>query len=1305
MDDNNVKEMKMEMVVSSKAVVKYEEHAAIPSYIELDKDTDLNHPPPNWLRDNLIGKFSYQGTRKTEPFDYHTLLMAGSYPEIIGEVDVVAGANIIKKLLKMPFSDSSLSMSVHRIGKTLLLSQLDIPALLHSQCYANNDNLDWLRNLYCEARGIPIDSEFHPKKKNKEESQMQLITSKFLHHSIEAGTSKQTIEEKPHRVKSKNLQTSVVNIITPDEKPGLTSSNEALSKALSTVVVGNNNANNNNFNDVVLSTNGLPAILNNTDSNQMLQEMIQNADFTSSLDVVKPINDITNDWSSPHQNNEKTLIHSPLKKSSDLIKIDSAEQIVRANDLTGPVETSERVPLRQSDIDPNDMGTGMGTGFQGGVKSDSVFLRDVLWTFEDITMLVGSDLPIFGGGKYPAVSLRLSDSSKPINILTGIDYWLDNLMCNVPELIMCFHLNGIVQRYEKIKTSDLPDMEGGSFSPKVIKDVAQNILSFLKANCTKEGHTYWLFKSSKDDVIKLYDLTSICAEKTFGKAQDPFSVSVAVLLYNIARNMYTAGEINSRNVSKLRSLLKNCISLLGNKERPDVSLLANFLLLELNYDQDEENNETNSFEDDSEETYSTDDDFNENEQQPSSELITTVSVEALGKPPMMVHSSKENNNNERSVIVAVNEESRCKNMLSFIASSLKSINILLYMCKVAEISQGVHVREPENLNTQIKSVQHEKKHQSMLAFIQHDLKGVYLHNKKNLNMQRFSLVDNTQELSLGDVRIILLEKAVEVQLTLINISISKEKFGRALRLIQTCCYCMDNAKQMSNATNHNKYLSVEVLKLYGDVLTIMSNKNMNPESELEDFYALTDSDRNLQQLLEFVDSSQFLNINIKKMADSFIFKREELLNGAASSYEEAVTIIGDYQGEGNLSFQLTDLSRRLGNIRNELGVLYMNKAALITKQYGKPSDEEMAYWKRSYTLYEGAIVSFKTVSDRPNMALLYLNCAKLMHLCAQVYGNSSKRSIDDNRGPFTQQEKTYFNKSFEYYQKALSVLHSKRDYPVIWTNVSLELSGAYFNMAITMQENDIIKSTSDEKVIKEISSSYMKALHYSETVLKDCEEKQALVKHRMGSIHHRLALFYFNILKKQTSENGKKNYRSLSELHYKKIYHLVQPNLYPIDVLRVILEHMKFYEYIWKQIMSGKYLKSKLEMFYAGGGDSNSDAVHSVLLLNSLEELNKNLVNRNKTMISSDTSDVTEVKAMLSYLDTYINSTLKEVVKFLNDKKSKKVDFVELKVIKKVYEVVIRNRVMKNTAVADDNIVLVNLVTYIHVIKSIQDIK
>lgn len=36
------------------------------------------------------------------------------------------------------------------------------------------------------------------------------------------------------------------------------------------------------------------------------------------------------------------------------------------------------------------------------------------------------------------------DNNKLINVLIGIDYWLDNLICNVLEFVMCFYVNGIV---------------------------------------------------------------------------------------------------------------------------------------------------------------------------------------------------------------------------------------------------------------------------------------------------------------------------------------------------------------------------------------------------------------------------------------------------------------------------------------------------------------------------------------------------------------------------------------------------------------------------------------------------------------------------------------------------------------------------------------------------------------------------------------------------------------------------------------------------------------------------------------------
>lgn len=60
-------------------------------------------------------------------------------------------------------------------------------------------------------------------------------------------------------------------------------------------------------------------------------------------------------------------------------------------------------------------------------------------------------------------------------------------------LILTFNIYSL-QKYEMIKTEDIPNLENSNFSTKVIKDIAQNILSFLKSNCTKEGHTYWLFK-------------------------------------------------------------------------------------------------------------------------------------------------------------------------------------------------------------------------------------------------------------------------------------------------------------------------------------------------------------------------------------------------------------------------------------------------------------------------------------------------------------------------------------------------------------------------------------------------------------------------------------------------------------------------------------------------------------------------------------------------------------------------------------------------------------------------------------------
>lgn len=124
------------------------------------------------------------------------------------------------------------------------------------------------------------------------------------------------------------------------------------------------------------------------------------------------------------------------------------------------------------------------------------------------------------------------------------------------------------------------------FSPKLVKDIAQNLLSFLKSNATKSGHTYWLLKGKHDDVVKLYDLTTLLdKEETVDENLDeteednnettdcrlkrnPFTLPVAMLLYRVAINMKESKQSKRGTVFKL---LSNCLMLIDKKTHPQVN--------------------------------------------------------------------------------------------------------------------------------------------------------------------------------------------------------------------------------------------------------------------------------------------------------------------------------------------------------------------------------------------------------------------------------------------------------------------------------------------------------------------------------------------------------------------------------------------------------------------------------------------------------------------------------------------------------------------------------------------------------------
>ncbi|XP_018650691.1 hypothetical protein Smp_150470 [Schistosoma mansoni] len=174
------------------------------------------------------------------------------------------------------------------------------------------------------------------------------------------------------------------------------------------------------------------------------------------------------------------------------------------------------------------------------------YLHTAEWQLKDLSFIVGSDMPIFGTPKHPCISLKLSPLHESINVLTGIDVWLENIINEVPEVAMCYHHEGIVmQEYEIYKTCEIPPIIG--FETEQINQIIRNLVMFLKRNATQEGHTYWLVKEPGLGVVKLYDLTTLgykeflnkCSKEPNGreaymKDNNPFILPVASLCYKLA---------------------------------------------------------------------------------------------------------------------------------------------------------------------------------------------------------------------------------------------------------------------------------------------------------------------------------------------------------------------------------------------------------------------------------------------------------------------------------------------------------------------------------------------------------------------------------------------------------------------------------------------------------------------------------------------------------------------------------------------------------------------------------------------------
>ncbi|CAJ1067235.1 erythroid differentiation-related factor 1 [Xyrichtys novacula] len=1065
--------------IKSRAVVKYSAAPPPTSYALLQEKTDLKLPPANWLRENpqlgSAGTTVLGSSSKSKPFS--SFGMAYDFIDCIGDdVDVVSDSENIKKLLKIPYSKSHVSMAVHRVGRTLLMDELDIQELFMSS--SQTGDWTWLKEFYQRF----IDQKWQRKKKSKEHWYQKAILSKFLYYSINGDGAAEPV----------------------------------------------------------------PDSLNEGEEENGAGELSSSWPTT---------------FTSP----------SPDAEERDAPKQESVpmESKFALGQVTS-VPKEQNLPMLFNE----------GENSQG-LKND--FVRNIMWTFEDIHMLVGSNMPIFGGGRYPAVSLRLRDNNKPINILTGIDYWLDNLMCNVPELVMCFHVNGIVQKYEMIKTEEIPHLENSTFSTRVVKDIAQNILSFLKSNCTKEGHTYWLFKASGSDIVKLYDLTTLCEEAEEEKCQNPFTLPVAVLLYKVASNLMLKGRQNRKHYGTVRTLLLNCVKLLDQERHPQIIASAHYMLSELfQLDEPPQEDEEESLRaGGSEDSYSDEDREDEDEEEEEAELLEDSdennsysscsrsqddskavavirSVWELSVPEK--YKSTHQIRPSGPFPVSQDKEEKCRHVLSYVLKGLKAVDGSI------KKESDLPAADP---NTPI-PLKYEDRSAACSAET-----GISLLLERAGPLQADQKHPTRSGMIPGSwqhrMKLQLFLKASKAYYVLSDAATNLLKYGRALRYIKLSLQCYDAYCSVSS-TLHPQVLQFhsQCLSLCGDIQLMLAQNANNRAAYQEEYSYQTKEDQEILHSLHRESSCQAFN-----MATDLAMDPEYQLFISSKCYEAAYELLVSEALADHDSDQLARVLKRLGNIRNEMGVYYMNQAAALqTEKEVKKSVSvvEQEMWKKSFAFFEKGITDFEAIRDRTNTALLLCNTGRLMRICAQAH---CAVSTDQSRGEFSPEEALYYNKAIDYYLRAMKALASRDSHPAVWDSVNWELSTTYFTLATLLQDYAPLSRKAQEQIEREVTEAMMKSLRYCD--LQTESARQPLYQYRAATIHHRLASMYHSCFRNQVGdEHLRKQHRSLAELHYSKAVCLfLSLKDAPCELLRTLLERVAFAEFTMAgQSSSAAKLKS-----------------------------------------------------------------------------------------------------------------------------------
>ncbi|GJP39932.1 hypothetical protein CLOM_g24250 [Closterium sp. NIES-68] len=485
----------------------------------------LDTRPPSWLhRDNILmpvdrpsdsagstwgGSYLHHtAARKCEALAVRGLADFGE-----DAVDVIAPAEVLKQLFKLPFSKSSLFVSVHRVGRTLVL------------------------NPGSEPGGV----ESHKVTQSSRVQREAVLLSKLVApelHGHQGGPSSDR--------HGRGIGISSTTVISASSVSGDGDSGSNTSGGSSGSSSGGRPRGglptwapsaSTNAPDFVGDTEGVVRVCEHRQhrhqeqhqhqQQQQQQQQLQSVVGGGDSSTLENVGSTFESGDSLGSLSLLTTCGSGLGKQIQVAEEPGEEQEEEhpQGEVSGKGKTSSNHGRNLEGGSRGGVGKrmeagggGRGGGGGGGVGVEAEtgpdgFARVVFWQFEHLRLFLGSDLILFSNEKHAAVSLHLVEVELESSPLVWLDIWLDNLMAGVPELAICYHHKGVVQGYELLHADDVFLLKclardgSSSFFPHAVRDSALAILRFLQDKCVHSPGTYWLRKDAGTDVLQLFDLT------------------------------------------------------------------------------------------------------------------------------------------------------------------------------------------------------------------------------------------------------------------------------------------------------------------------------------------------------------------------------------------------------------------------------------------------------------------------------------------------------------------------------------------------------------------------------------------------------------------------------------------------------------------------------------------------------------------------------------------------------------------------------------------------------------------------------